>query len=336
MRLFCAFFLFLTLISTLSAQKISSPTGLEIFAFLEKRDKGFLQPASSGRIESAMFGMVRNGGTRFHEGIDIRSDSRMGNGTPMDLIHAIYPGTVAHISRKNNGSYGRYVVLTHKKDGIEFYTLYSHLLVISSSLEEGQGVSSGEILGMLGQTSTVYKIPSSSAHLHFEVGLVLGGIGFDNWFIKHYGRGNLHGRYNGFNLVGADPLDFYEFHRNKKDCSPYAWINSQDVAFTLRCNLFCGIPDILVRSPSLMLGKAAEDQSVWEIDFTWFGMPVRFRPLKTSPSQELSIVCRNSSLCMLAEKRGVLKRSGEIYVPGKTLSNYLDIIFNGSINPRKK
>lgn len=330
MRKICCLFVFLILNTTLFSQKISNPTGLEIFSFLEQGDKSFLQPASSGRLESAMFGMVRNGGTRFHEGIDIRSNSRMGNGVPMDLVYSIYPGTVAHISRKNNGSYGRYVVLLHEKDGIQFYTLYSHLLLVSSFLKEGRQVASKEILGMLGQTSTVYKIPSASAHLHFEVGFVLGAEGFDRWFLKNYGRGNLHGRYNGFNLVGADPINFYEFHQDKKDCFPLEWIKSQKPAFTLCCRAGESFPDILKRSPKLLELSLKENPASWEIDFTWFGLPICFRETDKSLSEKTEIICRDTSLCALAEKRGVLKRSGKKYISGKTLSNYLEIIFNHS------
>ena len=90
--------------------------------------------------------MVRDGGSRFHEGIDVKSVKKMGNGTPMDLIYAVYPGIVAHLSPENNGSYGRYVVLLHRKDGFEFYTLYGHLLSVSPALKEGDTIRAGTIL----------------------------------------------------------------------------------------------------------------------------------------------------------------------------------------------
>lgn len=324
---FCFIFLFS---SELSAQKIFSPTALDIFKYVEQGNYAFLQPASSGRIESAMFGMVRNGGTRFHEGIDVKSVKKMTNGTPMDLIRAVYDGKIAHISPENNGSYGRYVVLLHEKEGIELYSLYAHLLSISPALQEGNMVRAGTILGMLGQTSTVYSISKSSAHLHFEIGLALGSEGFDSWFYRNYGGGNLHGHYNGFNLVGADPIGFYSFHYGKDGLFPVQWLKSQKIAFTLRypVNVF---PELLKRSPALLKGKLSAGDFCWEIDFTWFGLPLEFRPVKLSISTpEISV--KNAELCRLAEKRSVLAGSEEHYLPGKTLINYLEILFNFPIN----
>lgn len=312
----------------LSARNISAPTALDIFKHLEQGDKSFLQPASSGRIESAMFGMVRNGGSRFHEGIDIRSVKKMSSGTPMDLIYSVYAGTVAHLSPENNGSYGRYVVLLHHKDGFEFYTLYGHLLSIAPGLKEGAKVNAGTILGMLGQSSTTYKISKASAHLHFEIGMVLGDRGFDSWFLRNYGPGNLHGRYNGFNLVGADPLGFYAFHANKNDFSPVAWLSSHKVAFTLSYPN-AAIPSIVKRSPALCEASLSANKCSWEVDFSWFGLPLNFRPSSKAIS-EAKITLADDSLLSLAEKRGVLvRREGRVF-PGKTLINYLEIIFDSS------
>lgn len=326
------FFFFLVFILgcylELSAQKIFCPTALDVFKAVEQGDKSFLQPASSGRIESAMFGMVRNSGSRFHEGIDIRSVKKMGNGTPMDLVYSVYAGTVAHISRENNGSYGRYVVLLHRKDGFEFYSLYGHLLSVSPSLRGGDAVRAGTILGMLGQSSTTYKISKASAHLHFEIGFVLGGHGFDSWFLRNYGPGNLHGHYNGFNLVGADPLDFYAFHADKKDFSPEVWLRSQRRAFTLRYPVSL-IPNLLARSPALCKKKMPAGDFCWEVDFSWFGLPLGFRPVEASFS-EVTIFNVDEQLCRLAEKRGVLVAEGNVFLPGKTLKNYLEILFGSS------
>lgn len=326
---FIVFISFLLVSVLLCAQKISSPTGLEIFRFLEDNDKSFLQPATSGRLESAMFGMVRNGGTRFHEGIDIRSVSKMGNGRPQDLIYAVYKGTVAHISKENNGSYGRYVVLRHKKDGLEAYSLYAHLFAVSSSLREGDWVEQGTILGVLGQTSTSYKIPVSSAHLHFEIGMILGEKGFHAWYSKNYGNGNLHGIYNGFNLVGADPIDFYLFHRGRRDFDPIGWVKSMKKAFSIRCNgVSC--PDFLFRNPKLFFGNIPEKCFNWEIDFTWYGLPICFREAK-SDFIDFKISIADEAECRLSEKRGMLIRKDSEWLPGKKLMDYLEILFNNSL-----
>lgn len=326
MRILLLFIFVFLLNPELSARKIFSPTAQDIFECLVQGDNAFLQPASSGRIQSAMFGMVRDGGSRFHEGIDIRSVKKMGNGTPMDIVYSVYPGVVAHLSPENNGSYGRYVVLLHQKDGIEFYTLYGHLLDISPVLKEGEKVRAGSVLGMLGQTSTVYRISKDTAHLHFEIGMVLGESGFDSWYFRNYGKGNLHGRYNGFNLVGTDPLDFYSFHAGKGDVCPVAWLRNLETAFTLRYPASV-VPSFLERSPALCREPIPEGNFSWEIDFTWFGLPVSFRPVKSDILSE-SVLNPNRNLCSLAEKRGVLVRRGNQFVPGKTLRNYLEILFD--------
>lgn len=328
MRFFLFFIFSLFFSCDLSARELSSPTALDIFRYIEQGDQSFLQPASSGRIQSAMFGMVRNGGTRFHEGIDIKSVKKMSNGTPMDLVYSVYPGRVAHISPENNGSYGRYVVLLHNKDGVEFYTLYAHLLSVFPGLKEGSFVSGKTILGMLGQTSTVYSISKNSAHLHFEVGFVLGGAGFDSWFLKNYGAGNLHGLYNGYNLLGADPIDFYSFYLKKRDLSPVKWINNLKKAFTLRYPE-SSVPDLIKRSPALFAEGDLSNNFYWEIDFTWFGLPLEFR--RVAPSFSITEVLNvDESLFSLSEKRAVLVKKENRYFPGKSLKNYLEILFNSS------
>lgn len=322
------FIAFLGIAVFLRAQKISSPTGLEIFRFLEKGDQSFLQPAASGTFKSAMFGMVRNEGTRFHEGIDIKSVSKMGNGRPQDLVYAVYEGKVAYISRENNGSYGRYVVLTHKKDGFEFYSLYAHLFTISASLCEGCAVGQGTILGIIGQTSTAYRIPVDSAHLHFEIGMVLGGKGFGVWYSKNYGEGNLHGIYNGLNLVGFDPIGFYSFHKDRKDFDPTNWMKSMRKAFSLTYH-GASCPDLIFRSPKLFFGENPRECSDWEIDFTWYGFPICFRKAKAN-SANLRISNTDEGECILAEKRGMLVRSSSGWIPGKKLRDYMEILFNSS------
>ena len=85
-----------------------------------------------------MFGLTRNEGTRFHEGIDVKSAVRDRHGNAADEIFAVCPGKVAHVCRENNGSYGKYVVLEHWSGGISFYSLYAHLSLAAASLKEGE------------------------------------------------------------------------------------------------------------------------------------------------------------------------------------------------------
>ena len=81
-------------------------------------------------------------------------------------VVAVKAGTVekSRALRNSNGtyrSYGEYVVINHH-DGT--MTLYAHMLSGSRTVEEGQSVSQGQVIGTVGSTGN-----SSGPHLHFEV-----------------------------------------------------------------------------------------------------------------------------------------------------------------------
>lgn len=61
-----------------------------------------------------------------------------------------------------NGGYGNYVMVTHYTDQGVFFSLYGHLSSISVS--QGQSVSQGTQLGLLGDSGN-----SDGSHLHFEL-----------------------------------------------------------------------------------------------------------------------------------------------------------------------
>ncbi len=86
----------------------------------------------------------------FHSGIDI--DAKLG-----DPVVATADGIVKKTGWQ--GSYGKTVVLQHE-DGFE--TIYGHLSKIS--VEEGQKVKVGEVIGKAGNTGR-----STGTHLHYEV-----------------------------------------------------------------------------------------------------------------------------------------------------------------------
>jgi len=86
----------------------------------------------------------------FHSGVDI--DAKFG-----DPVVATADGVVEKTGWQ--GSYGKTVVLQHE-DGFE--TIYGHLSKIS--VEEGQKVKVGEVIGKAGNTGR-----STGTHLHYEV-----------------------------------------------------------------------------------------------------------------------------------------------------------------------
>lgn len=113
-------------------------------------DTSFIWPVGKGAIITSSFGM-RWG--RPHNGIDI-GHSAQGN-TP---IMAAAAGTVID-AYYNRGGYGNLIIIDHG-NGVQTY--YAHLGQID--VVEGQTVSQGEHLGMMGRTGH-----ATGYHLHFEV-----------------------------------------------------------------------------------------------------------------------------------------------------------------------
>ncbi|MGE9292054.1 MAG: M23 family metallopeptidase, partial [Puniceicoccales bacterium] len=131
-----------------------------------------LQPTASGRPESGLYGCVRNGGTRFHEGVDLKPIGKDRNGNATDPIYAVMAGRVAYVNRvAGNSSYGRYVVIEHMDLDVAVYTLYAHMADVDSDIQPGIRVEAGQRLGRMGHSAGGYSIPRSRSHLHFEIGL---------------------------------------------------------------------------------------------------------------------------------------------------------------------
>lgn len=97
---------------------------------------------------------------RGHTGVDVNI------GVVGKTVVAVKSGTVVTSTaiRGSNGgyrSYGEYVVINHH-DGT--MTLYAHMLAGSRRVSEGQSVSQGQAIGIVGSTGN-----STGTHLHFEV-----------------------------------------------------------------------------------------------------------------------------------------------------------------------
>lgn len=188
------------------------------------------QPTASGRPESAFYGSVRTERlgrrflTSFHEGIDIAPIERDRTGYPRDIVMAAADGEVAYVNRySGNSNYGKYIVLSHGFGPGRVYTLYAHLSAIGSGIRKGALVEQGNVLGTMGATSTD-RIAPANGHLHFEVGLMLNSR-FDQWFKRRRLTPD-HGLFNGWNLIGIDPLSVYEWQEENG--------NEYDVAAALR------------------------------------------------------------------------------------------------------
>lgn len=170
--------------------------------------------------ESGGFGCVRSDGWQMHEGLDIRCLQRDKHGEPTDPVQASDDGTVAYITLKPAlSNYGNYVVLRHRIEGMEIFTLYAHLSAVRPGLKVGDAVIAGETVATMGHTSnTRQQISKDRAHVHFEFDLLVNEK-FPTWFAKTSpGERNDHGMWNGQNLLGLDPREllFAEHDQGEK------------------------------------------------------------------------------------------------------------------------
>jgi murein DD-endopeptidase MepM/ murein hydrolase activator NlpD len=153
------------------------------------------------------FGCVRSEGWQMHEGLDIRCLLRDKHGEPADLILATADGTVAYINnRPSLSNYGNYIILRHRVDGLEIYSLCAHLHEIRAGLKVGQSIKAGEAIGIMGRTANTHEgISKERAHVHFELNVLLNDH-YAAWHKKTLpGQRNDHGDWNGQNLLGLDP-----------------------------------------------------------------------------------------------------------------------------------
>src|SRR5713101_2605698 len=91
--------------------------------------------------------------TRFHEGIDIRPLQHDAQGEPLDEVRAIADGKVVHTNHvPGYSNYGKYIVIEHRWDGSNYYSLYGHLSSIR--VQDGQSVKKGAPIAVMGHTGT--------------------------------------------------------------------------------------------------------------------------------------------------------------------------------------
>ncbi len=238
----------------------------------------YTQATASGNAESALFGCTRNGGRRFHEGIDIAPELPRRRGEATDPVVAVGDGRVVYVnSVAGNSSYGRYLVIEHDTVNLGFHTLYAHMSRIS--VESGQRVSKGDTVGIMGRSAGGYVIPQSRAHLHFEMGLRLSDR-FQDWYDRQdFGSENHHGIYNGLNLVSWDPLDYYNWQVQNPGKDLMRYFQQMPVGFILRVR-HGSTPDFLRRYPALIENISGKGELIgWEIHFTAWGLPVAWKAL---------------------------------------------------------
>ncbi|MCW5553287.1 MAG: M23 family metallopeptidase [Verrucomicrobiae bacterium] len=235
---------------------------------------------------SGGFGCVRSEGWQLHEGLDIRSLQRDKHGEPTDPILATADGTVVYANRKPSlSNYGTYLVLMHRVEGLQIYSLYAHLSEIRPDLLPGRTVRAGESIAVMGRTANTREgISKDRAHLHFELNFLLNDR-FPSWYKQRFpDQRNDHGAWNGQNLLGLDPQQvFQEQQRRGAKFSLLHHIRSQ----TELCRVFVNATDFpwLKRYPALIRANPkAQPEGVagYEIALNFNAIPFELIPRATS------------------------------------------------------
>lgn len=276
---------------------------------------------------SGAYGCVRNKGYKFHEGVDLFPVKREQNGRALDSVFSAMSGRVAYInSDSTKSSYGRYIVLEHEQFRPILYSLYAHLDSFSPSLKVGNWVKVAQALGRMGNSSS-FSIPLNRSHLHFEVGLRLSG-NFQNWYNrKTFKTPNAHGNFNGFNLVGIDPLHFFKLYQSRIVKSPADYFDNltETVSVAVKSN---HPPSILSINPSLeqQVASTVDTCNGWICRFGPYGIPLSFERASIKGTPNIQVLTFSESTSRKFCRKLVEKRNN-LLMPSEQLEAYLEILF---------
>ena len=250
-------------------------------AFYQHIDRDY-KGVKSTPWEGGQYGFVRDPKdtadgvvyTRFHEGIDIRPVHRDANGEPLDEVRAIADGKVVHISPvPGYSNYGKYIVVEHRWDGSNYYSLYGHLSSIA--VQPGETVRGGQYIAVMGHTGT--GINRERAHLHLELDLMFSRQ-FEAWYDTFFKNDpNRHGVYNGMNLAGLDIARLYLALRKNPALTISQFLNDEEAFYKValpKARQF----DLPQLYPWMVAGGKRNNASSWEVSFARSGVPLRIEP----------------------------------------------------------
>ncbi len=268
----------------------------------------FFQGTAGHDWRSGQYGCVRSGGHQYHEGIDVRPLERDRHGEPTDRVMAIADGEVAYVAGvAGQSNYGRYVLVRHRWDGVEVFSLYAHVAGFAPGLRVGQKVKQGEWIAVLGHSGT-QNIPKDRSHLHMELDFQI-NRNFAAWFAPKLAKGdrNDHANFNGINLQGIDPAAIFLAAKEKPSLNFGEYMASQPVAFTV---LFPArrAPLSWMRAQSWCMVNGPEPKPVTAYD-VWFmaeGVATFIRPRTgITPSAPCILTVNEAGLNTLPGRRMV-------------------------------
>lgn len=251
----------------------------EFFMYCDR----FFENESTRPWEAGRFGFVRNPFristgeiwfSKLHEGIDIAPLERDADGDALDLIRAIAPGTVVHVSSvAGHSNYGRYVVVSHELPEGTFYSLYAHMRDVRT--EVGAKVDNTTALGRLGYSGA--GLNKRRSHLHLEFAFMV-----NSRYEQFAPKSNLHGNYNGLNLIGMNMEDILLAGKGEKAVSISNYLNTLEELYRIR------IPntpelDIIKRHPFLLRATEEERAKAASLDIAFSAQGI---PLAAYPCEE--------------------------------------------------
>jgi len=250
--------------------------------------------------QGGQYGFVRDptqagGGvvyTRFHEGIDIRPLHRDAAGEPLDEVRAVAEGKVVHVNPvPGYSNYGKYVVIEHRWDGSNYYSLYGHLSSIR--VQSGDSVARGQPIAIMGYTGV--GINRDRAHLHLELDLMF-NTQFETWHNAFFRNDpNHNGIYNGLNLAGIDVARLYLALRKNPALTIPAFLRGEETGYkvTLPKSRHFELPKLY---PWMLQASKRDEKSAWEVSFASSGVPLQIAASDKHVSQpELSYVKKSAT-----------------------------------------
>src|SRR6266536_4400603 len=313
MRLFGAAFLFaafssfamtvqaaqnqkLDLVLPMDNDALFSGDGAAFYQYVERNYNG----VKSTPWQGGQYGFVRDpigtaGGvvyTRFHEGSDIRPLHRDANGDPLDEVRAIADGKVVHTNLvPGYSNYGKYVVVEHRWDGSNYYSLYGHLSSIA--VHSGDTVKRGKPIAIMGYTGV--GINRERAHVHLELDLMFSQQ-FEAWHNAFFRNDpNHNGIYNGLNLAGIDIARLYlALHKNQSLTIP-EYLSGEEIFYkvTLPKSHHFDLPRLY---PWILGAGKRNEKSSWEVSFARSGVPLKIEPSDKRVTQPELTYVKNSSI----------------------------------------
>jgi murein DD-endopeptidase MepM/ murein hydrolase activator NlpD len=252
--------------------------GPEFYQYIERDYKG----VKSTPWEGGQYGFVRDPVetpeglvyTRFHEGIDIRPLQRDERGEPLDPVRAIAAGVVVHANLVPSFSnYGKYVVVEHRWEGCNYYSLYGHLSSIQ--VHVGQRVQQRDQLAVMGHTGE--GLNQARAHLHLELNLMLSRQ-FESWYDSLFKTDpNRQGLYNGINLMGIDIARLYLALRKRPALTIPEFLSEEETLYRILLPK-SGHFDLPRFYPWMLAQKNGEKPVSWEVSFNRAGVPLKIVP----------------------------------------------------------